>query len=197
MISARAMAMRWRWPPENSWMYLSRIGRRRGRHRSSASSIRGARSRRRRRRRPSRWNGSAISVSTRWRGSKLAVGVLEHHLQLAAGRDAPAAARRASLPSRAMAPPCGRLERQDGAGERRLAAAAFADQPDDSRRARCVKLTPSTARKAPAGSNRCGAAGGTRGRRRSTSRTGAVPPPAERRIALRRRASRRQTASRE
>ena len=22
MISARAMAMRWRWPPENSWMYL-------------------------------------------------------------------------------------------------------------------------------------------------------------------------------
>ena len=23
MISARAMAMRWRWPPENSWMYLS------------------------------------------------------------------------------------------------------------------------------------------------------------------------------
>ena len=70
MISARAMAMRWRWPPENSWMYFSASARlqpdlgQRRRDRARAARRRAAAS-------SSRWNGSATSRATRWRGLKL------------------------------------------------------------------------------------------------------------------------------
>ena len=139
------MAMRWRWPPENSCGYFCM---KRGARPTIAHELGDTR--------PATSRGRADPVDEQRLGERgedrqprieRGVGILEDHLQVAAARPAPrpreAAVRfRPFEHDRAGG---GGHELQDGPRERRLAAAGLADQPEHLAAARRRGVTPSTA----------------------------------------------------
>ena len=146
--SARAMAMRWRWPPENSCGYF------RTKRGDEAHLLHQVRTRARRisfrGHRLVRAYGLGQGVEDRHARVERGVGILEDHLEIRARLAEFAAAQGGEVPTgqddRAFG---GRDQLQDGAAESGLAAAGFARPGRGSSPFCSVSDTPSTAFTSP------------------------------------------------
>ena len=131
VASARAIEMRWRWPPENSCGILLAVQRRRGRRRVSSSPTRASSSAASRDAGRSARIGSATMSLDAPARVEARVRVLEDHLHAPAQLPAlgrAARVRAMSMPSKMIGAARRRVEPDDQARDRGLAAAGLADE---------------------------------------------------------------------